>query len=427
MRGKDLLDKMELCDGKYIAESAEYKKKEKMPSGLTRIAAVVLLIAAIIPAVMLIVRNGSGGAEYTLPLFKDPVYTAAQIGAIFDDQKNDARLTNAYTRIFVPSENELKYVSGPVPDGEYVGVYELKDPKIKESEASAKAFGEKYLETVCKSLGIKTPSYKMEKNEYPWEDLVEYSAFISEGKYFIGFAESGYLDSFYVSNASDLDGGKTVFDGIAVTVDQTQNDEEMTESLQPLRKKLCEIFDADLPDIQIVRTYDASSEYGCTWLTVCFFNAEKNGVDFNICKCSDYIRIYFDNTENYRGDIVSKTVLTKAQVSYVHCRCKPEKVCKLKGIATLITLKEAEALLYNGYVFGGHVCPLCMAEQEKIAFDNYDKVGLVYYNGVPFYAFFKKTDLKTKNGNITYARTLVPAVAVSGYEEYFESQKAYHS
>ena len=32
-----------------------------------------------------------------------------------------------------------------------------------------------------------------------------------------------------------------------------------------------------------------------------------------------------------------------------------------------------------------------------------------------------------ENGNIKYAVTYVPAVEIAGYEEYFESQKKYHS
>ena len=69
--------------------------------------------------------------------------------------------------------------------------------------------------------------------------------------------------------------------------------------------------------------------------------------------------------------------------------------------AKRISLKDAEALLYNGYVFGGHSCPLCMAAQDKVSFDGYDFVDMEYVFGVdtktgkptmavPFYAFYKK-------------------------------------
>jgi hypothetical protein len=103
-----------------------------------------------------------------------------------------------------------------------------------------------------------------------------------------------------------------------------------------------------------------------------------------------------------------------------------------------ISLEEAEALLYNGYVFGGHSCPLCMAEQEKVDFEGYDFVSMeylfrYYYNadrevpstGIPFYAFYKKIGT-APNGNLIYAKTYVPAIPVSGYTEYFEKQKENH-
>ena len=96
-----------------------------------------------------------------------------------------------------------------------------------------------------------------------------------------------------------------------------------------------------------------------------------------------------------------------------------------------ITLSEAEIMLKNGYVFGGHTCPLCMAEQDSIDFSDYDLVGIEYVERLgddgrttnelfPFYAFYKKV----KEGS--YARTYVPAFRVSGLEEYFESRKNIH-
>ena len=98
----------------------------------------------------------------------------------------------------------------------------------------------------------------------------------------------------------------------------------------------------------------------------------------------------------------------------------------------MISLEEAEDLLYGGYVFGGHVCSLCMAMQDPIDFENYDHVGLEYVQdsaysneALPFYAFYKYIG-DAPNGNKTYAKTYVPAIKVSGYEEYFESQEQYH-
>lgn len=103
-----------------------------------------------------------------------------------------------------------------------------------------------------------------------------------------------------------------------------------------------------------------------------------------------------------------------------------------------LPLEEAEKLLYKGYVFGGHSCYLCTRDPEGVSFEGYDRVGIEYlfrsddiinYNstetGIPFYAFFKEIG-KDDNVNIIFAKTYVPAIYVSGLDEYFERQRAYH-
>ena len=99
-----------------------------------------------------------------------------------------------------------------------------------------------------------------------------------------------------------------------------------------------------------------------------------------------------------------------------------------------ISLQEAEKLLYNGYVFESHACPICMSLQKHVDFRNYNYVGFAYLKGhggkladkiIPFYVFYKEIG-KASNGETIYARTYVPAIEVNGYEAYFESQKEFH-
>ena len=440
MRGKDLLEKLELADDNYISESAEYKKKDRgLILRIAAIAAALALVIAAVPVSVLIAKSGNnptpgvvsdslyGGDFDTAAVTNeiidhtDAVFTASEIGRIFNiDNLEDAAATNAYVRIYVPSEDAIYCM--PVPDGEKVNIYDIKSPDIKATEKGCREFGEKYLSKICQALGIKKPDIIIKERTDYEDGSFYYDMYESFNNRYVGFSELKYTDCFYFGTYRE----KIAFDGIDITVDQRQTDGEMMNSLQPLREKLCEAFGVDLPDIYIERRFNDYDENGCTHLSVYLYNSEKNGVDFNIFKCSDYIAINFDNLENYDGDIVSKTILQVGGVRYYHMRCAPEEICGLKCTADLVTLEEAEKLLYKGYVFGGHVCPLCMAMQAKIAFDEYDKVGLIYYNGIPFYAFYKILDQQNKNGTLTYARTLVPAVEVSGYEEYFESQKANH-
>ena len=77
-----------------------------------------------------------------------------------------------------------------------------------------------------------------------------------------------------------------------------------------------------------------------------------------------------------------------------------------------------------------------MMAQGKVDFEGYDFVDIEYVFGyeyetgnptvgIPFYAFYKNIGT-SENGNTIYAKTYVPAVQVSGYDEYFESQKDNH-
>lgn len=340
--------------------------------------------------------------------YKDPVFTAAEIGRLFEEQGREDVVTNAYIKIAVPSETELKYRYMSIPDAEKIGVYKIYTTGVNTTKAEEDR-AQKDWDNVCKALGITPPEF----GQYFGEKYVLYS----------GAGEA--WRTFQITNRLEGPVGVTL-DGIDVTVDQSKTDDELKEALKPVRDKLCELFGADLPDVHIKRSYDTESEYGCTGIVVTFYNAEKNGVDINVCSCSDHIILNFDNVKRGNSDVLSKTVLKKVYVTYVRYLCEPEAICEYTGDARLISIEEAEELLYKGYVFGGHCCPLCMAAQEKVSFENYDKVGLVYFEGVPFYAFFKNLHSDTPNGNAVYARTLVPAVEVSGYENYFESQKEFH-
>ena len=75
-----------------------------------------------------------------------------------------------------------------------------------------------------------------------------------------------------------------------------------------------------------------------------------------------------------------------------------------------------------------------MQMQDKVSFEGYDCVDIEYiYDddesptiAIPFYAFYKNIGT-AKSGNIIYAKTLVCAIELLGYDEYFESQIKNHS
>ena len=225
-----------------------------------------------------------------------------------------------------------------------------------------------------------------------------------------------------------------VLDGMTLSVDQRQSDSEIIESLSKIKGSLFEIFGTDFSDAKIIRNYGSYNENGVDWMHIYLYNESDNPINpYVLVPRSDYILISFDNFQNFSGDMVSDGVLTKCDVSYVENRVDVKNSYAAEANVKLIPLEVAEQMLYNGYVFGGHSCKLCMAEQEAISFEGYDAVGITYLSGdvdgslvLPFYTFYKKIG-KCKNGNFTYAKTYVPAVEVSGLEEYFDMQEEDHS
>ena len=138
-----------------------------------------------------------------------------------------------------------------------------------------------------------------------------------------------------------------------------------------------------------------------------------------------------------------------------YCSPKPyfeEKNKEHIANAKLISLEDAEELLYNGYFYCCYGtscdCPLCQKDQEtRIYFDRYDHVsfeyshggdsdGYEYAIGIPYYVFYKEVSdeeyLKWLHGEYhdswpevkerVYVKAYVPAIKVSGYIDYFTSK-----
>ncbi len=197
-------------------------------------------------------------------------------------------------------------------------------------------------------------------------------------------------------------------------------------------------------------SYDEVYGIAIEWLPHCqeYFGFEYSDIKVN--KSDSTVRyeiIYYDSTAIYPyfvngkpiiytnsyvrlqigSNIGNSDIITLMLVSY-----KAENDSFYEGESyNTISLQEAEKMLNNGYVFGGHTCRLCMQEQEKVDFSDYDHVGIEYVQKAtyeeftneyyPFYAFYKEI------GDGLFARTYVPAFRVSGLEEFFESQESKHN
>ncbi|MBQ6676884.1 MAG: hypothetical protein IJM71_02450 [Clostridia bacterium] len=345
--------------------------------------------------------------EPTDPVPGAPVFTAEQIAELFKD--TDMKSTNAYTTEYSPSSDGLNYGNSAVPATNSIAVYSISSPSVPATPEGAAAFGEKYLDGVCAALGIEKPEYEIEKSTIS-SLPTEYEAEIVTGGVFLIFYESPTNDVFSIGSLWD----NVDINGLVAVPDPTKDDETIKRSLEPLRMTLCELFGVDLRDVSVGRSYDGN---GLSSLTVQYYDAAANGVDFGVCRCSDNITVRFSG---------SAGTFSSSSIIFRHFRCTPAEICSSPSYEALIPLNEAERLLSLGYVFGGHCCPLCVAEQKFIDFEDYDSVRIEYENGVPFYAFFKYIGRSYGGAVGEYAKALVPAVKVSGLPEYFEAQEAAH-
>ena len=416
MNGEELFNAITKIDDDIIENrsAASTKKTSSVRIGIVIASVVCVFIIAIASILVLIKKQFR-----SIPTYDHAHFSASEIASMagMDHKYLDNSGTRSYTTIFVPDAEYLHIKA--LPDTEYITVYQFFDKKKPVSESSLKSFSNMLYDGLCEALDVQKEELKNEVIDHSDGGVATLDA--ECGKYRIRFSQNDRFQSaFILSYSSKNPGGVIKIYGNEISVDQRLSDDEIVSSLQVLNKQLCSIFKADLPDIKVVRKYDGYSEHGATWIRVFFYNKLNTPDDSMI---NDRIQLSFDNMVNYSGDVVSDSILSNVNVYYYHFFTdKMEPVANVR----LLSLKEAESLLYSGCVFGMHACPLCMAEQPEVDFHNYDYVDVRYVNGVPFYAFFKKLDLKTSNGNLAFASTYVPAFEVSGLKEYFESQKSSH-
>ena len=415
MNGEELFNAITKIDDDIIENrsAASTKKTSSVRIGIV-IASVVCVF--IIAGILVLIKK----QFRSIPTYDHAHFSASEIASMagMDLKYYDNSGTRLYTTVYVP-DAEYLYIKA-LPDTEYITVYQFPDKKKPVSESSLKSFSNMLYDGLCEALDVQKEELKNEVIDH--SDGYRATLLDAEcGKYNIRFSQDGRHQSasiwyYYSKNP----GGVIKIYGNEISVDQRLSDDEIVSSLQVLNKQLCSIFKADLPDIKVVREYNEYSEHGATWIRVYFYNKLNTPDDSMI---NDRIELSFDNTVNFSGDVVSDGILSNVKVYYYHYFTdKMEPVANVR----LLSLKEAENLLYSGCVFGMHSCPLCMARQPEVVFHNYDYVDVRYVNGVPFYAFFKKLDIKTSNGNLAFASTYVPAFEVSGLKEYFESQKSSH-
>lgn len=429
MKSENIIHALNGIDPELIADAEETRKKSLRDFILKWGAAAACFCMLLSIVLLAALFNGSPA----IPAYHSAVYTASDIANFFG-YNLDSVSTNAYTTVYVPSSDHLRIHA--IPDSKYLTIYQYTIPDDRLSKSEFARFIDAIIPRIADELGEAVPVYSIEQESIAYNhDSLKISIY-KMGKYHLHAWQNSICN--YISFASpSADSMRDIYLGdVRISVDQTQSDEQIAASLSDVQEKLFSVFGVQFSNIRILRRYNTYSEHGVSSLSVYFYNEADHPMNAIVDEpVSDYISLRFDNTENWSGDVVSDTVLSDVDVTYRQLRIDVDKIFAAAKQVKRISLADAEALLHKGYVFGGHSCPLCMAQQNKVDFSDYDFVGIVYIREsdasdgtadvIPFYAFYKKIGT-AKNGNEIYAQTFVPAIAVSGYEEHFKNQQAEH-
>lgn len=410
---------------KVYAKTGMKTGKKRLRKRRYRLGVLAACVALILGAVILVPMQRG------VPVWENAHYRAADIALLFDETK-DAVSTNAYTKLYVPDTQYL-YIK-ELPEDDYLGVYQYRAEKKALDREEFEAFLQGVLTKLTPAIDAEIPSYEIEEKDN-FEKCLEIYEHI--GSYRMLASQNEICNRFHLFAPSETDEKKIVLDGVPVQIDQRLSDEEIINALQPVKAILFDLFGVSFPDVKLLRTFGSQSEHGAEWIEVYFYDEAAHMLNqMQESPVTDCIAIVFENMKNYASDTVSDGVLTVDYIDYRQYRGDASKAYALIANAKRISLKDAETLLYKGYVFGGHSCPRCMAAQDKISFEGYDFVNLEYVigydykedrptTGIPFYAFYKNIG-KAYNGNTVYAKTYVPAIEVKELEEYFQSQTKNH-
>jgi hypothetical protein len=412
MRQEKLMDAMEFVDDRLLESAADSMDGKKKTFSWIQLAGYAACLAVVIGLVWHFYVP-------PVPEYKDALFSAGQLADLFP-VKDTYGGTNVYTKENYP--NESMFIVPELPEVEYLNVYQ-RNETVQPNEADLLALIEHVYPRVEEMYDIHIPDCGIA---------------LEDGYYRSGITEAGGK-RIWASNGRyglyaswcNADYSPLPIDGKVLSAGNAQTDDEIMESVSEVIPYLEQIFDLELSAYQIKRYY---SSYGTDLNSLNIWLYTKDQViDETLeqydtypvrCCTGDMICLEFGNFGNDKGDTVVCDQIRYYQSS--------QKLYKAYAQCRMISLKEAEVLLANGYVFADHVCPLCMAQQDKVDFSDYDRVSMEYVFGVdkgsygiPFYTFYKKLTQR-EDGSVVYGKTMVPAIEVSGLKEYFEDQKKYH-
>ena len=342
------------------------------------------------------------------------VLSANEVGKVFD-RLYDSVGTNRYERIYSPTTENLGIT--PLPDAEYLPLFSASSTSPTKEQLYS--FMSEYWDSATVLFNFDTENYKIEEEER--EDGSPYFRVKSPNiRDYIVF--SGANNSLYFTYVK-LDDTPLKIKGEQISILESDTDEQIKEKLKDTFDRISSSFGKKYTDIKIIRGYQM---HKFSSVQIYLYSPEETVLppDFSDSpKTSNYISLTF-----FTDDKIDEAFLS--HVSFYQAIENWNEYYNIVAKAKMLTLKEAEELLKKGYVFGD-TCPNCMSFQPEVDFSTYTCVDIEYISDrkgerfIPFYAFYKYIG-QNRYGINTFAKTYVPAIEASGYEEYFESQKSNH-
>ena len=427
-RNEKLHRSFELIEDDFIVEASPQNAKpmvairHRIIKKVALIAACACLCVAAIPLFFLFGKDEPVEEPPQIPVYDDAQYSALDIARFISSKGIPmGTATTSYEKVYVSQDKELNI--GTIPNEEYLTVYKIKESQKELDEAEFSTFATNILSRWYEKRNVPMQTFEISLQE-SYSDPNDKSLRVAVNRKEDVHVNPMIAQHPHVNSATfafevwPIQGPFILGEAKLSMFDSTISDEQIIADLEPLKKELFYIFDVEFKDVTVNRRYFGGEKYPSR-ITVKFYNSTN---EFD--NSSDNMTIVF-NHYSKRTD----ASLPNIHISYDQYR--DDTTVPLKKVK-MISLKKAEELLCKGYVFGGHSCPICMSEQSPVDFEEYDYVNLEYVRGyneyselIPFYAFYKYIG-NDSGGNKAYAKTYVPAIEVSGYEEYFESQAKYH-
>lgn len=296
----------------------------------------------------------------------------------------------------------------PIPKEDQVPVYRFVRSSMGWNDDILKGFLDRVVPGLAAALGAKIPEYEVKIGNCA-VDFPEV-----RGRASLDVAEGGFSISL-----NPAEGLPIAINNRSVDLDPDQTDRQILEDVSELKKDLLDIFQADYPDALVSRSQGG--------ITILYYDADGHYLNqFRSYPHTGRLLLQFSDRDD-------SGKLSLFGIAYSEDLEPMEEIYPLFGYGNRISLKEAEKFLESGYVYGGHLCPECMGDEEYVDFSEYDAVSYVYLYDlgtggyvVPFYAFYKKLDLGDETMEV-YAKAYVCAIELSGWKSYADNLLRKHT